>query len=229
MGPSQFTRSSNPDCYTYTEHGSKNHSGGLSDLRVPNKQVPCYSIPENRPKCLVYLLDLYFSKLPEYAFVKDILYLRPRVIVPSSTSEPWYDCVSVGCNTLSSMVKEMCAEAGLEDKKTNHSLRATGTTCLFDAGVSETIIQKTTGHRSLPALRTYERVSSQQQEAVTRIMMSTEEKNTTFAEELELLSAEEDGPPKQEYHKSTAFLDSIFSSCTVSNVIVNIGKTEAPN
>ena len=55
----------------------KNHSGGLSDLRVPNKQVPCYSIPENRPKCLVYLLDLYFSKVPEYAFVKDILYLRP--------------------------------------------------------------------------------------------------------------------------------------------------------
>ena len=79
-------------------------------------------------------------------------------------------------------------------------------------------------HRSLPALR---RVSSQQQEAVTRIMMITDEKNTTFAEELELLSAEEDGSPKQEPHKSTAVFDSIFSSCTVSNV--NIGKTEPPN
>ena len=59
--------------------------------------------------------------------------------------------------------------------------------------------------------------------------MSTDEKNTTFSEELELQSAEENGSPKQEPHKSTPILDSIFSLCTVSNVIVNIGKTEAPN
>ena len=120
---------------------------------------------------MVYLLDLYFSKLPEYALVKDILYSRHKVIVPSSTSEPWYDCVPVGYNTLSSMVKEMCIEAGLQDKKTNHSLRAAGTTCLFNAEVLETIIQKTTGHHSLPGLRTYEQFSSQPQEAVSRIMM----------------------------------------------------------
>ena len=107
-------------------------------------------------------------------------------------------------------LREMCAEAGLEDKKTNHSLRATGTTCLFNAGVPETIIKKTTGHRSLPALRTYERVSSQQQEGVTRIMLSNDEKNTTFAEKLQLLSAEEDGPPKREPHNSTPVLNSII-------------------
>ena len=117
LGSSQFTWSSNPDCYTYTEHGSKNHCDGLCDFRVPNKQVPYYSIPENWRKYLIYLLDSYFSELPQYAFIKNILYLHPKVIVPSSTSEPWYDCVPVGRNTLSSMVKEMCAEAGLEDKK----------------------------------------------------------------------------------------------------------------
>ena len=27
LGPSQFIRSSDPDCYTYVEHGSKNRSG----------------------------------------------------------------------------------------------------------------------------------------------------------------------------------------------------------
>ena len=42
--------------------------------------------------------------------------------------------------------------------KTNHRLRATGATCLFNAGVPENIIQKTTGHSSIEALRGYESV-----------------------------------------------------------------------
>ena len=62
-------------------------------------------------------------------------------------------------------------EAGLSGRKTNHSLRATGTTSLFNASVPKKIIQKTTGHHSLTALRSYERVSKDQQEAVTRVMM----------------------------------------------------------
>ena len=40
----------------------------------------------------------------------------------------------------------MCS-AGLE-KKTNHSLRATGTSAMFHAGVPEKIIRDVTGHRS---------------------------------------------------------------------------------
>ena len=30
FGPSQFVHSRDPDCYTYTEDGSENHSGGAS-------------------------------------------------------------------------------------------------------------------------------------------------------------------------------------------------------
>jgi len=40
LGPLQFIRSENPDYYTYVEHGSKNRSGGPSQLRVENKIVP---------------------------------------------------------------------------------------------------------------------------------------------------------------------------------------------
>ena len=32
LGPSQFQRTEHPDCYTYVEHGSKNRSGGLTQL-----------------------------------------------------------------------------------------------------------------------------------------------------------------------------------------------------
>ena len=70
--PSQFVRSHEPDCYTYTKHGSKNRSGGLAQLHVENKQVPYYANPGNAPRCAVFLLDMYFQKLPTYAFEKDI-------------------------------------------------------------------------------------------------------------------------------------------------------------
>ncbi len=65
LGPSQFLRTEDPDCYTYIEHGSKNRSGGLAQLRVENKCVPCYAVLEKSLECLVFLLDFYLSKLPE--------------------------------------------------------------------------------------------------------------------------------------------------------------------
>ena len=105
------------------------------------------------------------KKLPKYAFENDILYLRPKSYTPEDLDAPWYEEVAVGKNTLSVMVKEMCAEAKI-DMKTNHRLRASGTTAMFRANVPEKIIQKMTGHRSIEALHTYERVSTDQQKAV---------------------------------------------------------------
>ena len=68
------------------------------------------------------------------------------------------------------MVKNMCLEAGLEGKKTNHSLRVAGATCLYEAGVPEKVIQQRTGHRCLQSLRHYERISSDQEVAISRIL-----------------------------------------------------------
>ena len=55
----------NPDCYTYIENGSKNHSG--VNARAGNKIVPVYSCDEARPRCLIYLLDTYLAKFPPKA------------------------------------------------------------------------------------------------------------------------------------------------------------------
>ena len=67
--------------------------------------------------------------------------------------------------------------------KTNHSLRATGATVLFQSKVPEHIIQKTTGHRSTGALRMCERVSAEQHQAVSRVMMSS--KPSSFQSQME--------------------------------------------
>ena len=102
-------------------------------------------MPENGQKCLVFLLDLYLSKLPTFAFEKDFLYLRPKCSKPFHCVAAWYDKIPVEKNTLSTMVKDMCSEAAIMGK-TNHSLRATGATTLFQNNVPEKVIQKLTGH-----------------------------------------------------------------------------------
>ena len=100
----------------------------------------------------------------------DLFYCRPCPTVPKKPEDPWYISVLVGKNTLSSMVKDMFAEAGIEGKKSNHSLRVAGATSLFAAGVPEWIIQGRTGHSSIEALRKYERVTKNQEVAVSKIL-----------------------------------------------------------
>ena len=49
----------------------------------------------------------------------------------------WYSSVPVGHNTLAKTVCRICAAAGIEGFKTNHSLRVITATRLFQAGVQE--------------------------------------------------------------------------------------------
>ena len=208
---SQFVRSEQPDSYNYIENGSKNITG--VSTKTANKVVPVYSSPEARPRCLVYLLDLYLSKLPPKAIQLDLFYLRPK---KSAESGSWYDCVAVGKEKLRNFLQSMCADAGISEKKTNHSLRATGASALFNAGVPERLIRDVTGHRS-SALHLYERPSVQQKQAVSRVLVQGRqsfEQRTKHSESL--------------HTASSSVIGSLFSgltNCTVTispqNFIVN--------
>ena len=169
MGLSQLKRLYEPDRYIYSEKASKNRPGGTAQLRMEHKIVPIYANPKAGIRCPVFLLDEYIRKLPEIAIEKDFFYCKPSPVTPKD-GQPWYYPVPVGKNVLFSMVKEMTTEAGISGKKTNHSLRVTGATSLYRAGVPERIIQERTGHRSLQSLRQYERTSKDQEMAVSRIL-----------------------------------------------------------
>ena len=111
------------------------------------------------------LLDLYISKMPSSAKEKDYFYLRPF----DSVGSKWYYASPVGEHKLATMVKDMFGQIGVTGK-TNHSLRATGASALFEANVPEKIIQERTGHRSLKALRLYERMTDEQHLEVSSIL-----------------------------------------------------------
>ena len=120
------------------ENGSKNRRG--VNTKETNKVVPVYASRSTRPRCLVYLLDLYLSKLPAGSKEWDVFYLRPAAKVPADPTAPWYERAPVGKEKLRTFVVTMCQEAGIAPK-TNHGLRATGATALFNANVPETLIR----------------------------------------------------------------------------------------
>ena len=93
LGPCNFIRSYNPEYLTYIKHGSINYSASTraKDLHYENKDVPCSAIPEERPNCLVFLMDFYQSKLPPFAFENNLLYLTLQA--PNAS---WYDNFPVG-------------------------------------------------------------------------------------------------------------------------------------
>ena len=156
LKPSQFSRLYDPDRYEYTENGSKNRTGGFYQLGIDNKSVPMFKNVHAGERCLVSLLDLYLSKLPQAAIDKDIFYCKP--LERFDKDSHWYSQQPRGKHTLANMVKNMFTEAGVDGAFTNHSLRATGATDLFQAGVPEKLIQEFTRHHSIKALRQYERV-----------------------------------------------------------------------
>ena len=84
-----------------------------------------------------------------------------------------------------------------------------GPTALFQANVPERIIQKVTGHKSLDALRSYERVSVSQHQEVSKILMTnlTSESVTVKGGDQQICGT----------------LGGIHN-CTIGNITFNIGK-----
>ena len=180
---SQFKRTQNG--YIYTENASKNRQGGLGQLNLRNKTVEICDSRDAGDRCHCKMLDLYISKLPAEAKSKDLFYVRP--LEQATSDQTWYYSAPVGRNRLSKMVSGMCKLANIPGHHTNHSLRATGATELYTAGVPEKIIQERTGHRSIESLRTYEHTSAKQQLAVSKVLSSKTEVN--FHQEIDKLDA----------------------------------------
>lgn len=138
-------------------------------MRVENKVVPSYAVPEAGERCHVALLDLYFSKVPPDALQKDNFYLCPLQRKPEDPNAPRFMSVQIRINTINQTLSKMCEQAGLEHR-TNHSLWATGASNMFQANLPEHVIQSRMGHLLLNALRMYERVTKDQQKEVCKVL-----------------------------------------------------------
>ena len=97
----------------------------------------------------------------------DAFYLKP---LPTPRMNQWYNKVPIGHNTLFQIAAHLCQQASISRHQTNHSLRATGATRLYQKGIKEQLIMEQTGHRSVQGVRSYKRTSMEQQKAVSEVL-----------------------------------------------------------
>ena len=118
------------------------------------KGVVQYANELHPNKCIVSLYKEYNQKCPEDR-PPGAFYLKP-LVKPASDDDCWFSSQAVG--TLANTVSRLCQTAGVEGHFTNHSLRATVATRLFEAKVDEQLIMQRTGHSTTSGVRSYKRV-----------------------------------------------------------------------
>ena len=133
---------------------------------MQSKSGRVYALVESE-RCVVKLLDTYLAKLPPNSA---FFYMRPLESIPHDDSKSWYTNQRVGVNKLKTILPMLSSESDRGVKYTNHSLRATSTTRMFSKGVPEKLIAEKTGHRSLKALRFYERTNPEMERALNAIL-----------------------------------------------------------
>lgn len=150
----------------YTESGSKNRQGGLKERQLSNKSIKYFANDAVPSRCGVRLYKKYMSLRPPDA-PRDIFYLKP---FPEPRSHCWYYPRPVGHNVLNQTVKKLCSKVGAEGYFTNHSLRRTCATRLFQKGIDEQQIMGITGHRSSNAVRVYKEISHEQEGTISELI-----------------------------------------------------------
>ena len=75
---------------------------------------------------------------------------------------------------MGNVVKKVMGKAGFDGHFTNHSLRRSCATNLYDNGVPEQVIQETAGHRSVEGVRAYKRTSSAMKRKMSAILNQSE-------------------------------------------------------
>ncbi len=163
----------------YTEHSSKIHQGGLKDLHKKPKVVAAFENTENPECCIVHLFQKYCAKQPTHdPKCSTQFYLRPLAKVMNK--HIWYSCQPIGVNTLRRVITKLCDAAGIPGKHTNHSLRSTAATRLYQNNVDEQQIIEITGHHSV-AVWNYKCTSLAQQAEVSNLLYGKKTKSQPTA------------------------------------------------
>jgi integrase len=134
--------------------------------KVKAKEVDAYENKKDRSRCIVTLFKKYIYHCPPEDKRPDAFYLRP---LAKPNGSIWYACQPIGQHKLANVVAEVCKKGGLQGHRTNHSLRATAASRLYDQNIDEQLICEVTGHRS-NAVRNYKRTTTSLKRQVNSVV-----------------------------------------------------------
>ena len=107
--------------------GLKTNKEGIEHRRIDPKVVDIHAI-SNVDRCPVSIITKYLSLLPKDRKCES-LYLQPKK--KNFCEGSWYLDKPVGENTLRQVVKTICEKGGVGRYFTNHSLRSSSATRMY--------------------------------------------------------------------------------------------------
>lgn len=122
-----------------------------------SKTVRCYATPDS-PRCAIKLLDTYISLLTPDS---NYFYIKPRSKFPKVSGQPAYTKQLVGINNIKNFVSSITSVLPQSSKYTNHRLRVTPVTQMYNTGIPEKVIFEKSDHHSIEGLRAYKRTSNE--------------------------------------------------------------------
>ena len=141
-------------------------------MRIKRKVFQANRNLQNPQRCPVELYKKCLSHVPKDTS-DNAFYLRA---LPKPNGQIWYHKKAAGRETLGNVVKNIMKKAGYERYFTNHSLRRSCATRLYDAGIPDQVIQKTIGHRSSDGVKAYKCTSSSLKRKASEILQEPYQK-----------------------------------------------------
>ena len=115
----------------------------MKHRKVDPKQVDLYLVVDS-DCCPLKIINFYLSKLPKERKCT-LFYLQPKC---KWTDFEWYLDRPAGENKLRKVIKNLCSKAKLPGFYSNHSLRSTSATKLYQNNVDKQLIQEIMGQIS---------------------------------------------------------------------------------
>ena len=153
----------------YTEDCEKTRNGGLHDRNISPKIIDVFETETERN--IVKIYKKYMSVRPDGKNTQNF-YLQP---LQERKGNIWFKDQAMGENTLGDVIKTLFANANVEGHFTNHSLRRSKVTRLFQAGFEKESIKNQTGHKSDAGIMAYRELSMNEK----RSFQMNIEKSTT--------------------------------------------------
>ena len=153
-------------CITYTEDTvTKTHDGGLKDMKHKRKEGIIHP-NSNFDRDPVRLIEKYLGLCPPFYYHKCNFYLQT---LKKPSPKQWYGCQVLGEKNMGGILQKLMNSAGYTGLFTGHSLRRSGGTRLFQAGVQRKLVKECIGH-TRDAVDEYQITSNAQKEKISAIL-----------------------------------------------------------
>ena len=143
---------------------TKTHDGGLKDRKHDRKRGALFE-SDNADRDPVRLVQKYLDLCPTFT-MKSNFYLQS---LKKPTPTQWYGQQVLGEKSIGKIIPDLMESAGVKGYFTGHSLRRSGGSRLFQAGVDRKLVMETTGHTS-DAVDKYQITSDDQRQKISNIL-----------------------------------------------------------